>query len=103
LYLLVYNFDKSICNVCWLIANTFDKNNLTTSILQPLPISIIKLDDSYEVSSSSPSSTLEETTANYKNYNALKNSNPSSEINLIENNKIPFVINSNNIGRFYNL
>ncbi len=64
---------------------------------------IFNWDDSYDGSSSSPSSTLEETTANYKNYNALKNSDPSSEINLIENNKIPFVINSNNIGRFYNL
>ena len=30
-----------------IFASFFDKDNLTTSILQPLPISIIKLDDSY--------------------------------------------------------
>ena len=34
-------------NTLMIIANTFNKDNLTTSILQPLPISIIKLDDSY--------------------------------------------------------
>ena len=75
---------KSENNTLMIIANTFDNDNLTTSILQPLPISIIKLDDSYAGSSSSPpSSTLEETTANYKNYNAIKNSN-SSKINIID-------------------
>jgi hypothetical protein len=61
-----------------------DNNNLTTSILQPLPISIIKLEESYANSLSSPPSTLEEQTAtNYKNYNTIKNSN-SSEINFID-------------------
>lgn len=45
---------------------------------------IFNWDDSYDGSLSSPSSTLEETNANYKNYNTLKNSNPSSEINLID-------------------
>jgi hypothetical protein len=42
---------KSENNTLMIIANTFDKDNLTTSILQPLPISIIKLDDSYAGSS----------------------------------------------------
>jgi hypothetical protein len=48
-----------------------------------LPISIIKSDDSYASSLPFPSSTLEETTANFKNYDALKNSNTSPESNLI--------------------
>ncbi len=80
-----YDITRSENNTLMIIANTFDKNNLTTSILKPLPISIIKLDDSYDDFSSSTSSpTLEKTTANYKNYNTIKNSNPSSEINLID-------------------
>jgi hypothetical protein len=74
---------RSENNTLMIIANTFDKDNLTTSILQPLSISIIKSDDSYSGSSLSPSSSLEETTANYKNYNAIKKSN-SSEINIID-------------------
>ena len=47
-------------------------------------ISIIKLDDSYDNPLPFPSSTLEETTTNFKNYDALRNSNTSSEINLID-------------------
>ena len=75
---------RSENNTLMIIANTFNKDNLTTSILQPLPISIIKLDNSYAgFSSSSPSPTLEETNANYKNYNPIRNST-SSEINLID-------------------
>jgi virginiamycin B lyase len=69
-------------NTLMIIANTF-KNNLTTSILQSLPISIIKSDDSSASSSSFPSSTLE-TNANYNNFNTLENSNASSESNLID-------------------
>ena len=48
-----------------IIASIRDKNNLTTSVLQPLPISIIKPEDSYANSSPSPSSTVEEQTATY--------------------------------------
>jgi virginiamycin B lyase len=75
---------RSENNTLMIIASVFDKDNLTTSILQPLPISIIKLDDSYDSSLPFPSSTLEETTTNFKNYDALRNSNTSSEINLID-------------------
>jgi hypothetical protein len=75
---------RSENNTLMIIASVFDKDNLTTSILQPLPISIIKLDDSYASSLPFPSSILEETTANFKNYDALKNSNTSSEVNLID-------------------
>lgn len=73
---------RSENNTLMIIANTF-KNNLTTSILQPLPISIIKSDDS-SADSSFPSSTLEETNANYNNFNTLENSNTSTGINLID-------------------
>ena len=73
---------RSENNTLMIIANTF-KNNLTTSILQPLPISIIKSEDSSTGSSSFPSSTLE-TNANYNNFNTLENSNTSSEVNLID-------------------
>jgi virginiamycin B lyase len=66
-------------NTLMIIANTFNKDNLTTSILQHLPISIIKSVESYADSSSS----LEKTTANYKNSNQLKNSSQEPEINLI--------------------
>lgn len=65
-------------NTLMIIASIRDKNNLTTSILQPLPISIIKPEDSYANSSPSPSSTVEEQTA------TIKNSNVSSEINFID-------------------
>jgi hypothetical protein len=75
---------RSENNTLMIIASVFDKDNLTTSILQPLSISIIKLDDSYASSLPFPSSILEETTANFKNYDALKNSNTSSEVNLID-------------------
>ena len=53
LTLMMVNEDemKSENNTLMIIANTF-KNNLTTSILQPLPISIIKSDDSSSGSSS---------------------------------------------------
>ena len=78
------NVIRSENNTLMIIAIVFDKDNLTTSILQPLPISIIKLDDSYDGSLPFPSSTLEETTTNFKNYDALRNSNTSSEINLID-------------------
>ena len=72
-------------NTLMIIANNRDKNNLTTSVLQPLPISIIKPGDSYGNSSPSPSSTIEEQTAtNYKNYNTIKNSNSSFDINFID-------------------
>ena len=37
---------RSENNTLMIIASVFDKDNLTTSILQPLPISIIKLNDS---------------------------------------------------------
>ena len=70
---------KSENNTLMVIASNFDRNNLTTSILKPLPISIIKFQSSFD----SSSSTLEETTANYKDYNQLDNSTPESEINLI--------------------
>jgi streptogramin lyase len=68
---------RSENNTLMIVANTFNKDNLTTSILQPLPISIIKLE-------SSTSSTIEETTANYRNDNQMKNFTPQSEINLID-------------------
>ena len=79
LQLDMVNDDKirSENNTLMIIANTFNKGNLTTSILQPLPISIIKPE-------SSTSSTLEETTANYRNDNQMKNFTPESEINLID-------------------
>ena len=57
-----------------IIANTFNKDNLTTSVLQPLPISIIKPGHSFDTTSL----TSEEKTANYKNYNQMKNSTPDS-------------------------
>ena len=60
-----------------IIANIKDKNNLTTSILQPLPISILKPEESYDNSSPSSPSTLEEQTV------TIKNPNSSSEINFI--------------------
>jgi virginiamycin B lyase len=68
---------RSENNTLMIIANIRDKNNLTTSVLQPLPISIIKPEDSYANSSPSPSSTVEEQTA------TIKNSNSSSQINFI--------------------
>jgi virginiamycin B lyase len=77
------NVIRSENNTLMIIANTF-KNNLTTSISQPLPISIIKSDDSSPGSSLFPSTTLEETNANYNNFNTLKNSNTLSEPNLID-------------------
>jgi hypothetical protein len=67
---------RSENNTLMIVANPFNKDNLTTSILKPLPISIIKLE-------SSSSSTLEETTANYRNGDQMKNFTPQSEINLI--------------------
>jgi virginiamycin B lyase len=81
LTLMMVNEDviRSENNTLMIIADTF-KNNLTTSILQPLPISIIKSDDS----SSGSSSTLEETNANYNNFNTLKNSSTLSQLNLID-------------------
>ena len=82
LKLNMVNDDKirSENNTLMIIANTFNKDNLTTSILQPLPISIIKSDNSYAgPSSSSQSSTFEERGANFK-----KNSTTSSEIRLID-------------------
>lgn len=69
---------RSENNTLMIIANIRDKNNLTTSVLQPLPISIIKPEDSYPNSSASSPSTLEEQTA------TIKNSNSSSEINIID-------------------
>lgn len=74
---------RSENNTLMVIANTF-KNNITTSILQPLPISIIKSDDSSSGSSSFPSSTLEETNTNYNNFNTLENSNTSPKLELID-------------------
>lgn len=74
---------RSENNTLMIVANTF-KNNLTTSILQPLPISIIKSDDSSAGFSSFPSSTVEEINANYNNSNILENSKTSSELNLID-------------------
>jgi virginiamycin B lyase len=71
---------RSENNTLMVIANTFNKNNLTTSILQPLPISIIKPESSFDRSSS----TLEETTTNYRNDNQMKNFTSESEINLID-------------------
>lgn len=74
-------------NTLMIIASIRDKNNLTTSVLQPLPISIIKQEDSYANSSPSSSSTLEEqtVTTNYKKYNTIKNSNLLlSEIKVID-------------------
>jgi virginiamycin B lyase len=68
---------RSQNNTLMIIASIRDKSNLTTSLLQTLPISIIKPEDSYANFSPSPSSTIEEQTA------TLKNSNASSEINFI--------------------
>ena len=68
---------RSQNNTLMIIASIRDKNNLTTSILQPLPISIIKSEESYDNSSPSAPSTLEEQTA------TIRNSNSSSEINFI--------------------
>jgi hypothetical protein len=87
LQLDMVNDDKirSENNTLMIIANTFNKDNLTTSILQPLPISIIKPESS--------SSTLEETTANYRNDNQMKNFTPQSEINLIDIIKNLFLTN----------
>ena len=78
LTLMMVNDDvmRSENNTLMVIANTF-KNNITTSILQPLPISIIKSEESYDNSSPSAPSTLEEQTA------TIRNSNSSSEINFI--------------------
>ena len=86
---------RSENNTLMIIANIKDKNNLTTSVLQPLPIYIIKPEESYPNSSPSLPSTLEEQTAtNYENYNTIKNSNSSSSeinfINIIKN--IPLAI-----------
>jgi virginiamycin B lyase len=85
LTLMMVNDDvmRSENNTLMVIANTF-KNNITTSILQPLPISIIKSDDSSSGSSSFPSSTLEETNTNYNNFNTLENSNTSPKLELID-------------------
>jgi streptogramin lyase len=78
---MVINGDDDIVtsqnNPLMIIASIRDKNNLTTSILQPLPISIIKSEEFYDNSSSSVPSTLEEQTA------TIRNSNSSSEINFI--------------------
>ena len=77
---MVINEDDKIRsenNTLMIIANIRDKNNLTTSVLQPLPISIIKPEEYYAKSSPSPSSTLEEQTSTIKNSN-------SSKINLID-------------------
>jgi virginiamycin B lyase len=75
---------RSENNTLMIIANTRDKNNLSTSVLYPLPISIIKPEESYTNSSPSPSSTLgEQTPTTNTNYNTIKNSNSSSEINFI--------------------
>ena len=74
---------RSENNTLMIVANTF-KNNLTNSLLQPLPISIIKSDDYSAGSSSFPSSTLDETNANYNNFNTLENSTTSFEPNLID-------------------
>ncbi|HJT83519.1 MAG TPA: hypothetical protein VJ697_03465 [Nitrososphaeraceae archaeon] len=63
---------KSENNTLMIIADAFNKDNLTTSVLQPLPISIIK--PVYSYTSPSSSSTLEKTSPNYNNYNQLKNS-----------------------------
>ena len=68
---------RSENNTLMIIANIRDKNNLTTSVLQPLPISIIKPEESYPNSSPSHPSTLEEQTATIKNSN-------SSKINFID-------------------
>lgn len=68
---------RSENNTLMIVANTF-KNNITTSILQPLPISIMKPEEHYANSSPSTPSTLEEQTA------TIKNSNSSSEINFID-------------------
>jgi len=70
---------KSENNTLIISANTKDKNNLTTSVLYPLPISIIKPENSY-ADSPSPSN---DQTVNYENYNTIKNSNSSLEINFI--------------------
>jgi len=70
---------KSQNNTLMISANTKDKNNLTTSVLYPLPISIIKPENSY-ADSPSPSN---DQTVNYENYNTIKNSNSSLEINFI--------------------
>ena len=85
LTLMMVNEDiiRSENNTLTIIANTF-KNNLTTSILQPLPISIIKSNDSSVGSSSLSSSTLEENNVNYNNFDTLENSNISSEIKLTD-------------------
>jgi virginiamycin B lyase len=80
LNMVIHNDDDQIRsenNTLMIIASIRDKSNLTTSLLQPLPISIIKPEDSYANFSPSPSSTIEEQTA------TLKNSNASSEINFI--------------------
>jgi virginiamycin B lyase len=77
---MVINDDDKIRsenNTLMIIANIRDKNNLTTSVLQPLPISIIKPKESYDNSSSYSPSTLEEQTATIKNSN-------SSKINFID-------------------
>ena len=81
LQLNMVNDDKirSENNTLMIIANTLNKENLTTSVLQPLPISIIKPEGSFD-----DSSNVEETTAIYKNDNQLKNSTLKSEINLID-------------------
>jgi virginiamycin B lyase len=76
---MVINEDDKIRsenNTLMIIASIRDKNNLTTSVLQPLPISIITPEESYANSSLSPSSIIEEQTA------TIKNSNSSSEINF---------------------
>ena len=78
---MVINGDDDIVrsenNTLMIIASIRDKNNLTTSILQPLPISIIKSEEFYDNSSPYAPSTLEEQTATIKNSN-------SSKINLID-------------------
>ena len=69
---------RSENNTQMIIANIRDKNNLSTSILKPLPISIIKPEESYANTSPSHPFTIEEQTP------TIKNSYSSSEINLID-------------------
>ena len=76
-----------------IIANTLDKNNLTTSVLYPLPISFIKPEESYANSSPSPSSILEKQTAtNNTNYNTTKNLTEINFINIIKNVSLAIAI-----------
>ena len=94
---MVINDDDKIQsenNTLMVISNTQDKNNLSTSVLYPLPISIIKPEESYANSSPSPSSTLEEqqTATNNKNYNTIKNLSEINFINIIKNVSLAIAI-----------